>query len=375
MLPTLIKQASTSNRLTIVAITIWLTSCLLLAGLFYILAIKQYQALDKEMDTFGNTVAKLSASEAASSTANRDAISLQAIARNTIKLDSVESIIFYEVNNQIITQASLPQSSATLLANNYTAPIIYGDQLIGSVTVGIYKNYANELEPYLWLITIILLCSFITGCWFIYEQLYRATPQTDSTLHSTKANIPQSQEQEIQSNQIFLVITINNPDALYQQLNADLRKQQLDELESHISNITTVYGGKICLALDQTYILEFKQNSDEAYYNAVYCGYLIIEFNKQLSKSIINLNAVIKNEYDERSCSQMMNAMKKIGDSTSGAQNVFIELPAEENDNIEQQLDIEHFHLGFYKVINIKGRHGELLKNQLARLIENANRP
>jgi hypothetical protein len=358
-------------RLPVLMVMVSLGILLVTSSLF---TQQQQDTTSSFIDQYGESIAKLTADRVASSALNQDAISLQAIAQNISNQSIATSVIIYAIDNTILAQANDTNTSVQQAISHYTSPIISSNNIIGSVTIGI--SPALFLIPPQLPITLILSILLVTGLAITYYKNQRQL-QNPLTTHATEEDgaaplldSQTSSNNSAPSNTILLTLKIQNLGAIYQQLNGESRKQQLEQLEKSIHHALTLYNGNRLITTSDSITLGFNHKGDDNIFNALYSGELILKLNEKTPSSIIILNAMIQIEDSNDSLSHTLDSARKCSSATENKHELFITQSLIDAYQLDARLVLESVpnSSGTLKISHLKGHYKVLLENQLNQL-------
>ena len=336
-------------------------------------------------NAYGNSLITLAADQSASSTASKDSISLQTIARNIAQQTAVDSIIIYDIENNIMAQVSKEPSDADNLY--FTAPIVASDNLVGSITLAITPSQLSETIDYqpMLLLSILLLIILIISAYRVATNIKHEAnsgsaknghDNTDKNTNNHPLVDPQAQTNQQDLSRIYLLLNINNAALLYKQLNGESRAQQLMILQQHIEQVSLLYKGKVVSVSGNSIVLEFSAKNSDAIYHALYSADLIIRLNQQHKKSILLLNGFIQqhastlstNGHTENSSlSETIDTQQK--NNQAHQNTLFIDEALIEQHQLAQQIDIHESPKTESKIVkNFKESYKNLLDSQLQKL-------
>lgn len=340
----------------------------------YLFTQQQQDSTSNFIDQYGESIAKLTADRVASSAVKQDAISLQAIAQNISNQSIATSVIIYAIDSTILAQANDINASTQQAISHYTSPIVSSNNIIGSVTIGISPTLFS-IPPQL-PITLILSIFLVISLTITYYKNQRQL-QTPLTTHPAEENDPARQldnhtdiNNPTPSTTILLTLKIQNLGALYQQLNGESRKQQLEQLEKSINHALTLYNGNRLITTSDSITLGFNHKSGENIFNALYSGELILKLNEKTPSSIIILNAMIQIEDSNDPLSHTLDSARKCSSATENKHELFITQALIDTYQLDARLALENVpnSSGTLKITHLKGHYKVLLENQLSQL-------
>lgn len=388
--PLLKRMTFPSNLYTII---MWMSAAALLACAMTTYSYKwQEEAAIKRMsDQYGNRIAKVSADQMAASLSSNDAISLQAIAHSIVNNASVISVITYDINNSIVAQAN--GDDLNILQHEiqlYASSIVSSNDLIGSVTVGIapsrlYSPTKNHL-------ILVFVCLLITIMLMSYvkasiekknakkdakkgtsnpSEYVDETHTTNNTPLHTMVNARDENEITEYFPTIYLTLLIQNSEALYQQLNAEMRIKQLNLLEKNILQAIALYNGKIILTSERSITLAFEESQADNIFQALYSGELVCKLNQAEADSIIILSGLIQLEKTDTPLCEALHHVRM--DNTHSKQHcLYITQPLIQRYTLGDHIDLQHQTSSSkaVKINSLKGNYKTLLDNQLQQLLK-----
>jgi hypothetical protein len=339
----------------------------------YIHAHQQQQFVTNATDQYGEQIAKLTADQVVSSLLNNDAISLQAIARNVSTQSVASSVIIYDLKHKILAQANntAPETDNT---HHHTSPVVSNNNIIGSVTIGISplslsSDTPDTLTP---ILSILLLITSI-GI-YIKGSKDQAIITTDKPASNKKIDVTPtvttSVDKDSSKSTILLTLNIHNIDQLYRQLNAELRQQQFQELESNISHAINLYGAKKISSSHNG--LTLSVDGDIAC--ALFTAELILRLNQRSKNSIISLNALMQAQKSEESLLSTLDSARKSIHSTNKQHCLFISKDLADKHAVKDKATLTDSDTPkILEVTTLKETHKNLLNKQLAQLQNNTH--
>ncbi len=358
-----------------------LAALIILIVTAYSYQLQQTQQHQEIINQYGKRIVNVSSEQMASSLFNEDAISLQAMSQRLVEQASVISVIVYDIDNSIISQANgqdinFYQQDVVM----YTSPIVSSDNIIGSITIGIVPSLfhaakTNTVSVILAIaLTIIAIIALIKGLLSppalpnTQDKTSTSTENHHTTSHSLPTQITQEKSEE-EITAIYLTIHIQNSVILYKQLNAEMRIHQLELLEQKIHQAITLYNGSILLTNEHSITLSFNSPHSHNLLNAVYSNELISKLNESETESVIVLNGFIQGENNASSlCYSLQQARTNIQEENQHTLHIHRQLF--EQHDLSDHIDIDDS-LPISKAIKIKGLRGKyrtLLENQLQKL-------
>jgi|GEM_PF-5185164 len=340
---------------------------------------------------YGDSLTQLAANQSSTATFENDPISLQAGIRNIVDKHAVTSIIVYDIENHILAQVSSKPSASLVDIQDFTAPIIASNNVVGSITLSIAPSLLSTPKDndFTIITAVVLLLLFMISATELYllkrKELKGAA--TDTTPHmlpllpkeadadnsqNTPSNVT-SQDTTVTrpqnaSDNIYLFLHIKNIHTLYQQLNGESRKQQIKALEQHIQQAISLYNGDIIATSDDGIVLVFSEGKTDNIYNALYTGEIVLKLNQQAEQSMLVLNAFIQNTNDTTPFIDSLDATRR---GTQGKQHqLFIDNSFVSNYHLDSHLDTDTLaKTSLAMVKSFKGSYATLLDNQLRQLL------
>ena len=222
---------------------------------------QQHRArLDERSADYGQALANLAANQATDATLNHDLVSLQVTVSDVARNPDILSVTIHDVENQLLVQAGSSPGSSDYGGSDYrsyAAPITLHDSVAGFVTVTVdYERlYSDNRESWLWALLMLAVALMVSSV----LNLHRSGDNNDNEpTVSTAANDEPSPPPLRDNIQVSLSLCCLNTDALRQQLSTSLRQQLYSELETQLSGISSLYGGKVTFASDQGLELLFQ---------------------------------------------------------------------------------------------------------------------
>ena len=330
------------------------------------------RSADHSAQIYGDSLVQLASEQSASSTFDKDPISLQAIARKIASKSAIVSLIIYDNHNQILAQmngkvgSGLDQPEDIIF---FTAPIVASDNIIGSITMGISPSHLQARYSILWLIIphVALAALVLLFAWLAWKNPEQDTPNNATTASSApEVTEPNPVITTTEQQAIYLLLHIKNTHVLYQQLNAESRQQQFNALEQHIQQAAKLYNGKIAAIDEDSIVLSFIGDDTDSIYNALYSGELILKLNQQKSRSVMVINGFIQKPLLGSLGAEMCDTQKS---TEQKEHQLFIEPAFLSTYNLNSHLDTEV--LPGSKLVMVKqfkGSYATLLENQLTQL-------
>jgi hypothetical protein len=346
----------------------------------YVQSANHQKAVNHIVDKYGENMTSLATEQLTNSVLNSDAISSQAIAHTIALKAGIASVIVYDNTNQILAQSINPITNHTSVTNKeYTAPILSGENIIGSTSIIIDSSSFTETshsiaEP---LVTIILLL-YILFCFFkdAMQSKQKIAPDNNLTPATVRNQNNETPEKPTRTNVqqepiIYLTITVHNIDTLYRQLNGELRQQQMQLLERNMQHAINLYNGKKLIADNHKIILVFNENGENNIANAIYSAQLLIALHQQCSKSLITMSGLIQESSKEKELNKTLDNVRALLKDQSPYSS-YIETDMIEKHQLNQRLIYKAVEPGSFstEITTLKKHYQELLDNQLAQLLQ-----
>jgi hypothetical protein len=335
----------------------------------YLYSQQHHASMSQLIHEYGDSITQLSADQVVTSLLNGDAISLQAAAQNIINKSIASSVIIYNVNNVILAQANgedMPTDT-----EHYTSPIVSGNNIIGSITIGISATLFTIKNDQT--ITFIILFFLLVAMIIVYikAQQHATIPETDNKTITTMSTGSENSN-TLHPQRIFLVLHIQNINTLYQQLNAELRAQQLDQLDNNIQHALRLYSGEAISTTDDCIILGFNHHDKEQISNALYSGSLIIKLNQQSPDSVITINGLIQSHHGNHPLSKRLHGARKSMASTEHQHTLFISQTLIDEYQLQSKIDIDNPEGSStpLKICHLKGHYQLFLDKQIQKLMQ-----
>ncbi len=349
----------------------------------YYFHIKQHQLLSSAEKQYGESISQLIAEQIAPQLINHDAISLQAVSQKTVDSTAIVSLIIYDINNHILAQADKNINNEYLEdIQHFTTPIISSNNIIGSVTISLTTAlYQSQLgissllpKTLLLLLVIIILMVLV-----LLAILTKGTKKID---HKDEENIKSKQHASIKpDNQesshtkfptdlVTLTLSINNIEMLYQQLNAELRIQQLSNLNSQLQKALKLYGGKLISNTGEMLVIGFESTNKENILKAIYSGMLLLELNKNSDHSIILFGLMIQStahyakDEDTNLPEYIDNAYRYKPDNTE----ILIEKSLYEEYDLKEKIEVSNQNQAIITITSLDKQCQSLINKQLEQL-------
>ena len=372
MLHPLLTHCSTLKKPYRLLLCIVLSALCTLQLCHYLYSQQQQTLLDNSVEQYGERIAKLTADQVISSILNNDAISLQAVAQNIHSRSIASSVVIYNVSNDILAQTNASNNTPTKDISHHTAPIVSNNNIIGSVTIGISASSLMTPEDHHITFTLTILLLIAMGYFYIKGRQAPLKESIDNTPNKQKDDIqaPLETEQEViktEENTFFLTIKVHNINQLYQQLNAELRQQQLLILEQHVLHAINLYGGEKHLVNNDSMTLSFEKAEDIL--NTLFSAELILQLNTQTKDSIIVLSAFIQHKNSKDTFYQILDCARKAFATATPKQGLFINATLSNNQQLNTRVLLDSCDSPkIFRVASLKESYQKLLDKQLQKL-------
>jgi hypothetical protein len=346
----------------------------------YVQSANHQKTVNHIVDKYGENMTSLATEQLTNSVLNSDAISSQAIAHTIALKAGISSVIVYDNTNQILAQSINPITNHTSVTHQeYTAPILSGENIIGSTSIIIDSSSFTETSHSITgpLVTLILLL-YILFCFFkdAMQAKQKTTPDNNLTpatvknqkiLAPAKSTLTNIQQEPI----IYLTITVHNIDTLYRQLNGELRQQQMQLLNRNMQHAINLYNGKKLIADKHKIILVFNEHGENNIANAIYSAQLLIALHQQCSKSLITMSGLIQESSKEKELNKTLDNVRALLKDQSPYSS-HIETEMIEKHQLNQRLIYKVEEPGSFstEITTLKEHYQELLDNQLAQLLQ-----
>lgn len=339
----------------------------------------QEQKAQHKINQYGEYIAAITADQAAGNVLSNNAISLQAIAQNLHSHNIASSVVIYNINHDILAQTNTVNPLEAQQLHYYTAPIASNNNIIGSVTIGIASSLLITETHYMpigmlsLLLMTIMLIAFIKGrSASNSENSHQKSSDSGSTYSTTEGSTQELVEQEVkieqEENVVFLTLTLHNIDQLYQQLNAEMRQQQLQTVEQHITHAIRLYNGEKHMSSPNTITLCFKKSSDLLH--CLFAAQLILQLNHRNTHSLLSISALIHNKPQKETINYYISLNRKIQTVLQQQQGLYIQQAIAQQLSKKasfEQTNVPHL----LRVSALNNNYQTLLEKQLKQLLKN----
>lgn len=322
------------------------------------------------VDQYGKHFASIISDRVTHSVLQKDAISIQAIVQNILNTSAINAIIVYDNNNQILAQALNEQPETSNADKEYSSPIISNENIIGSIAItinpkGLTTNN-TQANYFLWLLAALLCGSLAVDCIKKAPKTQTTTTKKESEQENNEATL-YKKEAEVQ--QFCTVVKLHNNTTLYQQINNDLRQQQIALLKENIGHALRLYGGKPVVINDQCIVLVFDNTPIE---NIIYGSQLLLALHQHQKKSLIELSAVILSHSDDKNIPQQLMQSQSFS-KTEKAFEIYIQQEIIEQCELKKYVEYAEVKDTEFavKVDQLKPHYQKLINNQIEQLLRN----
>lgn len=370
MLHPLLNHFSTLQKPYRLLLWIALSALCTLQLCHYLYSQQQQALLNNSVEQYGERIAKLTADQVISSILNNDAISLQAVAQNIHSRSIASSVVIYNISNDILAQTNPSHHAAANDIRHHTAPVVSNNNIIGSVTIGISAASLTTPSDRPISLTLTLLLLIAMGCFYIkgrqsHHKEVASNTQIKDDLHVSPESTPSTIDTNI--NTFFLTLKIHNINQLYQQLNAELRQQQLLILEQHISDAINLYGGKKHVINYDSVTLSFEKTEDIL--NTLFSAELILQLNTQTQDSIIILSALIQHQNTDDTLYHSLDCARKSFSITTPQHGLFINAALSNNEQLNSRVVLDTCESPkIFRIASLTQSYQKLLDKQLQKL-------
>lgn len=231
-------------------------------------------------EQYVQTIAKQAAKQISVFVVRDDLISLQAHLNALVGMPFFMGASIYSLENDILVQAGvLPaqvqQENGWL---DLSISISEDDNLIGRLAL-IQQAHKKSYVFLLWLIPAFFSLWIY---WVLHFSLKNSFAATSSSVVSENEAVEVIADTEktmaLASEKVILHLKLNRLDALYQQLNAERRKQQFGQLDSVLEKTLALYSGHlVCCDQDRFTVVFEASELAEAVFNALCAGDLLLK--------------------------------------------------------------------------------------------------
>ncbi|MYM64252.1 hypothetical protein [Pseudomaricurvus sp. HS19] len=261
--PTMLQQiVQTLYRLLQTPLFVAGLSALLCLLLSTSLSDQQHRArLDERSAHYGQALADLAAKQATDATLNHDLVSLQVTVSDVARNPDILSATIHDVENQLLVQAGTSPGSGDYSDRDYrsySAPITLHDSVAGFVTITVdhERLYSETRESWLLALLVLAIALMVSSALNLRRNSEDdSQPGADTSAANDESQLPTRERENVS---VSLTLYCLNTDALRQQLSASLRQQLYSELETQLSGISSLYGGKVVFASEQGLELQFQ---------------------------------------------------------------------------------------------------------------------
>lgn len=367
MLQPFFKLCSALQKPYCLLIAVAFSALLTLQLCHYIYQQQQQTLINGTVTQYGERIAKLTANQVISSILNNDAISLQAIVQNIYAQSTASSVIIYNINNDILAQTSHTNDTISETTSHHTAPIVSNNNIIGSVTIGVSAN--AFITPPNNTINLIISLLLLVAIVYFYIKGRAIKPRSHEEPNHTSTTTTTTISEDFvttPTSTFFLTLNIHNIDTLYRQLNAELRQQQLQQLEQHITHAINLYGGEKHVVHHDSITLSFENAEDIL--NTLYSAQLILQLNQKTDHSIIALTAFIQHQDTEDTLYHSLDCAKKSFCNTQ-KQGLFVSATLSQNEQLNTRARLENCDSPkICRISALKENYQNLLDKQLQQL-------
>jgi uncharacterized membrane protein affecting hemolysin expression len=336
-------------------------------GIFlWVLLSEQKEQHSLSLDTYSNSLAEISSYQIRVLMTENNRIGLQSVLNDLVNQKSIVNGVIYTVDNEIIVQAGEINSELSKELKNVTVPITLDTSVLGSLTLTIDAQ-SSDMSTTVYLLFFSILAIVITGFLLLYRKGAEISPaaltvQNDIGTETTQATY-------IEETSALLVISISSLNKINQQLNADARKKQFDQLQSSLNKILTLYSGCQTATTSDSIIVRFKNtDSSQCFSNALYSAHLLQEVNKA-KQSLLKLCCIVFDLKDnENTCDTLLQTKQVIGQNKD---QLFITKEIYQESNLIEKIiadDSENYST-LIKIVGLSSKCTQLLANQLKHLL------
>lgn len=368
---------------------------LLLSSWFY--SQQNSNMVQQTIDSYGEGLASLAADRIAATTFHQDPISLQAVVRAIASKKAVNSVVTYDVNNNILAQAdkqqgqSTPDLTSTRL-QYYTAPVTISSNLAGSITIGIDPVSFNGSISHLpiWCAALLLIAIAISA--YRQRKLNQKSIQPTNNTHAVaehteahSADDPELKHHKVDNSLVTLSIQLMNIDTLQQQLNAESRQLQLQQLQQDIDHAAALYNASLINVTNNSIILNFGCVNKDNIFSALCCGQLLLRLNQDKPKAIIAISNTVQCVPEYYQLDKTLPAVQANYDTQNSAHQLFIDpdiiatyqlnkritlADIDSQNDIEEMVETEQNKIStnFLRVKEFQTSYATLINNQLLQL-------
>lgn len=374
MLHPWLKNLSSLQKPYNILLWVYLAVLITLQCSYYFYQHFQQQKAQHIINQYGEHIATITADQAAGNVLSNNAISLQAIAQNLHARNIASSVVIYNINHNILAQTNTVSPLEAQKLHYYTAPIASNNNIIGSVTIGIASSLLITETQYMpigmlsLLLIIAILITYVKGRTANPKRSKNNEEKTSisSSTYSAPQTLTQEEMETEQDNRlIFLTLTLHNMDQLYQQLNAEMRQQQLQRIEQHITHAIRLYNGEKHITSSNSMTLCFKQSSDLLH--CLFAAQLILQLNHRHPDSMLSVSALIHDKPQEETLSQCISHHRKTHTVLQQQHGLYIQQSIAlqlSNKAIFEQADAPHL----LRVTTLNDNYQTLLEKQLEQL-------
>lgn len=325
--------------------------------------------LDQRTAHYGNSLAKLTAGQAANATLNSDLVSLQVGLENLIKNPHVLSATIHDVENQLLVQAGDSPTLghySSVNSRSFTAPITLHDSVAGYVAVTLDTQAIYDNQDNAWLIGLFAVCLMLTS--FSLMTTPKPSPGPAPVAEPAQDNeLPTHHHSSADDVPVVLLLRVLNIESLRKQINGSLRAKLFAELGKKIDGINMLYNGRLEAASENWLSIRYSGDDiADASFRASCAALLLFRLIEECEETLqLQLSGAIYQPSQQRQLSGLLQEAKFTEHcrnqlQSSSAQQLLLHTDAI-NDNLTQRLitdDSEHWaqvqdlHSGYTDLLN-----------------------
>jgi uncharacterized membrane protein affecting hemolysin expression len=372
-----LRQGKPLHRFALTALTC-LTLCVLLLGLT-LTANKDQQLLS--LDNYGKAISRLASNQLAVPMSASNLIGLQSLLKELVAQDRVINAVIYGVDNRIVVQAG-SISDIPVHHKAYTQELTLDQSLLGSLTLtlDVHLNQTYSLYGF-------LLLSFLALAGASARLLQAQAKLTTSAdnfangedgplLSSTASAVTDSSAKPSiteAGHQAIVVLQLDTIDKLYQQLNADARQQELQQLQSTLSKVLTLYSGQQLGVSGTSIVIGFQgRDQSDCLFQSLCCAHLLQRACDQ-QQWLLKFTAHVSTACADFTLADDLKQMKQLLSDKNNLGRLLIKNSLITAAHLESRIEFNSVSNGqdngMASVIGFTSTYQQLLNNQLSHLL------
>ncbi|MEO0442940.1 MAG: hypothetical protein AAFZ92_04245 [Pseudomonadota bacterium] len=357
------------------AIVLSLIASLCLFIIALLLFIRTYDhSYRLSINSYGETIGKLAQRQLALPLQEGNLISLQSQLNSLLEYERVISVVIYDIDNNNIVQAGINIIDQDRGFEIFHTPITLDSNLLGSLKLSL--DTGNDQNPLL-LIASLFILGFSVVSFSVISLAFIKHLDTNQLTEAVKAETVVDKQQKnkqsiasVKTHRTLLILHINNTHKLYQQLNRDVKQDQIQRLHDGIKQACILYSGQQVSLSPDTITLDFSDLDETcSRFNAICCAYLLQKACRR-DKWLLSFSCIVTDEHWAFSDAEAFFHIKQLCSVSASKLTTLARIELLRNDKLQERINIDTQSSteGYIFIQSLSENYQNLIDNQLSQL-------